>query len=74
MKFVYEKFDVYDFKSPKPPLQKGALLNCYYLNYKSTIRNKVTLKSLFFKEGFREILSLLKNTDNNSNKNKKVKF
>jgi len=36
-------------------LQKGALVDCTYLYYRNIRRNYFTFKSLFFKEGFREI-------------------
>ncbi len=55
MKFGYKKQKVGGIKSPKLPLKKGALINCSYLNYGGIIRNGFTLKSLFLKEGFREI-------------------
>ncbi len=66
MKFGYEKFNVYGIKSPKPSfgffrinsLQKGVLVNCFYLNYRNIIKNEFIFKSIFFKEGFREILLL----------------
>lgn len=47
MKFNYEKFGVPGIKSPKPSLQKGALVNRSYLNYWAIIRNGFTLKFLF---------------------------
>jgi len=57
MRFVYEKFDVDGIKFSTSPfgflrtgsLQKGALVNYFYLHYKSIIRNGFTLKSLFLK-------------------------